>query len=222
MKENQPKHRQLRKEQRKLARRKASRAGFPAILIVCEGRETEPIYIRGFCESRRINLAGVSLCAGTHETDAVSLVRIAQRRFAADPDFDCVYVVCDGDATSLERAAALAARPLKRRDGQRITVNLVRSNPCIEFWLLLHFEYSARPYANAGEVTRDLKRHLTDYDKADTQIFKQVEAGLERAMAHVKTLKRELTASGAQSPDSDMDQLIEQLLRMRRPDKEME
>jgi RloB-like protein len=157
------------------------------------------------------------LCAGAYETDAVSLVEIARRRFAADPDYDCVYVVCDADrGGSLEKAIALASRPMKGRDGRRITVNVVCSDPCIEFWLLLHFEYSSRPYRNAAEVTADLKRHLTNYSKSDPQLFRHVEAGIDRAVANVKRLRRELAASGAQSPGSDIDQLIGQLLRMRR------
>jgi hypothetical protein len=53
MRDNQPKIRQMRKERRRLARQKASRAGMPSILIVCEGRETEPNYIAGFCDAKR-------------------------------------------------------------------------------------------------------------------------------------------------------------------------
>ena len=57
MRDNQPKHRQMRKEQRRLARQKASREGLPAILVVCEGRETEPNYVDGLRAHLRINAA---------------------------------------------------------------------------------------------------------------------------------------------------------------------
>jgi hypothetical protein len=219
MKENQPKHRQLRKEQRKLARRRANREGYPAILIICEGRETEPNYIRGFCESRRINLANVTLCAGSYETDAVSLVEIARQRFETDPDYDGIYVICDDDGGPLQKARALASESLPHRDGRRISVELICSRPCIEFWLLLHFEYSSRAYRSAAEVIADLRRHVTNYEKSDPHIFKQVEVGVDRAVANAKKLRRELAASGALSPGCDMDQLIERLLSMRRPDR---
>jgi hypothetical protein len=216
MRDNQPKHRQLRKEQRKLTRQRANRQGFPAVLIICEGRETEPNYIRGLCEVHRINQAAVTVCDGTHETDAASLVKKARERFQLDPDFDHVYVVCDDDGQSFERALELTQPPLKNRDGRRIAIELVRNKPCFEFWLLLHFEYTARPYQDTAGVLADLRRHLTAYDKANAQIFKQVQTGLDRATAHVKRLKRELAASGANAPDSDMDVLVERLLSMRR------
>ena len=59
MRDNQPKHRQMRKEQRRLDRKKASRQGLPAVLIICEGRETEPNYIDGLRDFLRINAAAV-------------------------------------------------------------------------------------------------------------------------------------------------------------------
>jgi RloB-like protein len=110
MRDRQPKHRQMRAEQRVLARRKESRAGLPAIIVVCEGRKTEPQYIRGLCEAKRINLANVNLVAGDNETDALSLVRKAQTHFRADNDYDAVFVVCDDDGAPLESACQQARR----------------------------------------------------------------------------------------------------------------
>ena len=57
MRDDQPKHRQMRQEQRRVARRKASRGGLPSVLVVCEGRETEPNYIDGLRDHLLINAA---------------------------------------------------------------------------------------------------------------------------------------------------------------------
>ena len=90
MRDNQPKHRQMRKEQRRLARRKASLEGLPSMLVVCEGRETEPNYIDGLREHLRINAAAVHIEHGDSVTDPVGLVRKAQKHFKGDRDYDFV------------------------------------------------------------------------------------------------------------------------------------
>ena len=77
MRDNHPRRRQVRRVERKLARAKASRQGLPVILIVSEGTETEPNYLRGLCEGRRINSANVRVESGGGATDALSLVKKA-------------------------------------------------------------------------------------------------------------------------------------------------
>lgn len=199
-----------------MARRKASRAGLAAILIVCEGRETEPNYIYGLCDSHGINRANVTVVPGDGETDALRLVRKALTRFALDRDFDAVYVVCDCAGEDLAGARALAASPFKNVSGKVLSVTLIVSRPCFEFWLLLHFEYLARPLPVAADVIDLLQRHITDYDKADRQIFAKVGVGLDRAIGHAARLKGDLAAVGAESPDTDMPALIEALSVLRR------
>jgi hypothetical protein len=218
MRDNQPKHRQMRKEHRKLVRQKASRDGMPSILIVCEGRETEPNYIAGLCAAKRINLAAVDIRLGDTATNAAALVRKAQRIFKADRDYDRVFVVCDDDGVGLAEARRLSKQKLTRTDRKRITVELIASRPSFEFWLLLHFEYSARPYRSGAEVTTDLRRHLTSYDKADREIFGAVAAGLDHAITGAARLNSELAATDSTSPDTDFPQLVLQLLAMRHND----
>ena len=215
MRDNQPKIRQMLKEQRKLARQKASRAGMPSILIVCEGRETEPNYIAGLCDAKRVNLAAVKIRPGDSATDAGMLVLKARKIFDGDREYDRVFVVCDDDGSSMERARQLAQRPLRRSDGKIIRVELIVSRPSFEFWLLLHFEYSARPYRSGAEAMADLRRHLTNYDKADPEIFYAVALGLDQAMQRAEQLKRELASTGATVPDTEFPQLVQQLLSMR-------
>jgi len=214
--ENHPKQRQFRREGRRLRRKKASRAGLPAILIVCEGRETEPNYLRGFCDARGVNRANVTIVGGDGETDASRLVRKAQKRFAIDRDFDAVFVVCDCVSEELATAIAIAAAPMKNAAGKSITIRLIVSRPCFEFWLLLHFEYISRPFSAAGEVIGLLRRHITDYDKADRDIYAKTGGGLDHALGHSERLKVELAAIGTGSPDTDMPELIVALNSLRR------
>jgi len=216
VRDTHPKHRQQRRTSRGLERKKSSRAGLPAILVVCEGRETEPNYFRGLCYEHGINLANVTLVIGDEETNALGLVRKARRRFELDRDFDAVFVVCDCAGEDLNEAQKLAAAALRTSSGELITVSLIVSRPSFEFWLLLHFEYASRPFPTSDAVIDLLRRHVTDYQKADRQIFGKVRVGLDRAITHVIRLKKELVAIGAQSPDTDMPTLIRKLMSLRR------
>lgn len=217
MRDNQPKHRQMRKEQRRIARQKASRGGLPAILVVCEGRETERNYIDGLRDHLRINAAAVHIEAGDSVTDPVGLVRKAQKLFKSDRDYDLVFVICDGDSNHLAVARALAARPLRNAAGVTTEVQIIASCPSIEFWLLLHFEYSARPFQNSAEAQQALRAHLPDYKKNDRDIFRKSAAGLDLACQRVQQLKADLRTNGGITPDTDMPMLVEQFRRMQRP-----
>ena len=215
VRDNQPKHRQLRRRGHGLARKKASRAGIPVVLILCEGRETEPNYIRGLCDAIGVNHANVVIIPGDERTDAHGLVRKAQRRFDRDRDYDAVYVVCDCAGEDLSEARALAAKPMRNTEGQFVSVTLIVSRPSIELWLLLHFEYLARPLTPA-EATQLLRGQLTDYEKADRRIFAKVEGGLERAIANAERLRTDLGQVGVESPGTDMPILVAAIKQLRR------
>jgi len=118
MRDNHPRRRQTRRAEQKLARAKDSRQGLPIILVVCEGTQTEPNYLRGLCEARRINAANVRIETGGSAADVLSLVKKAQALFSIDRDYDRVYVVSDDDGQPLEDARALAQKSLKTASGK--------------------------------------------------------------------------------------------------------
>ncbi len=215
MKDRQPKHRQAAKERAKLERRKASLAGRATALIVCEGRCTEPHYVRGLLEHLGVNAANAEIRTGSYSTDARALVRDAQARFRRNPEYDRVFVVLDGDQRHLAEARTEAGMSLKKAGGGRVSVELIVSAPCFEYWLLLHFEHTTRDYSSA-EVTRALSAHLTDYAKGDRDVFAKVRSGL--ADAEVRAVRGSREIAGAASPRTDMPILVEVLRGMsRRP-----
>lgn len=216
MRDNQAKHRQMRKEQRRLARQKGARQGLSAVLIVCEGRETEPNYIEGLIDHLGVNSAAVKVIRGESVTDPLGLVRKAQQVFTTDGGYDLVYVVCDGDTPRLAEAQELARKTLRNAARERTQVQIIASYPSFEFWLLLHFEYSARPFPVAADATKALRRHVTDYSKSDRNIFAKVETGLDAACRNADRLKAEHNHTESQVPDTDMRMLVDQLTRMRK------
>ncbi len=213
MRDNQPKHRQQRRAEQKLARRKASRKGLPAILIVCEGRETEPNYIEGLCEHLGVNMAAVEIVSGDNATRPPDLVRRAQKLFTEDSGYDRVYVVCDSDAGGLAEARALGRKPLRNRAREQTTVDVIANDPCFEFWLLLHFEHSAAAMTADATLVR-LRRHLPRYAKGDAHVFDVTAAGLDEACRRATRLQAEHAATGSNSPVSDMPRLVDALKSM--------
>src|SRR3546814_2092815 len=86
-----------------------------------------------------------------------------------DDVVDEVLCVFDREAAAASkdflRACALA-KTAKPRKGQQF--ELAISNPCFEVWVLLHFERSARPFANCQEVIRSLKQHRPERSEEHT------------------------------------------------------
>jgi hypothetical protein len=139
--------------------------------------------------------------------------RAAQKLFTADGGYDRVYVVCDGDAGGLAAARALAQKPVRNRAREQATVDVIASDPCFEFWLLLHFEYSSAAMTADGTVAR-LQRHWPQYAKSDAQVFGATASGLEEACRRAVQLQAEHAATGSSSPVSDMPRLVDALKSM--------
>jgi hypothetical protein len=215
MKDRQPKHRQAARERARLDRQVASRAGLPTALIVCEGRCTEPHYLRGIIEHLGVNAANAHIQTGSYKTDALSLVRDARARFRNNPEYDHVFVVLDGDQAHLDKARREAGKGMTKAGGGRVTVDLIVTSPCFEYWLLLHFEYTTRSLRSADAV-RALEAHLTDYEKGDREIFAKVSGGLAAAEANAARGRRDIAATGATSPRTDMPVLVAALRAMSR------
>ncbi|MFC4691318.1 RloB family protein [Dokdonia genika] len=52
-------------------------------------------------------------------------------------------------------------------------VEVIINNPCIEFWILLHFERTGKFFNNCENAIKQLKKHLPDYEKTQKYYTKQ-------------------------------------------------
>lgn len=128
-----------------LARRKARRAPYAKVLIVCEGEKTEPHYFKGMKDHYGLNSANVEVC-GDCGSDPLSIIRHAKQRYREEKDagdaFDKVFCVFDQDAHAHYTQGIAAIRGATPQ-GVYVAITSV---PCFEYWLLLHFSYTTKAY----------------------------------------------------------------------------
>jgi hypothetical protein len=151
--------------ERQESRSGPSRSSRKRFLVVCEGRLTEPEYIKYVKRQLRDSLLDIKVLGGY--TDPMSLVRTAMEhkataernsRLRSDAflRYDGVWCLVDKD----EHAKMPEARSLAQRNG----IRLILSNPCFELWLLLHF-VEKNAYMTSKEAAKLLGAFMVDYEK---------------------------------------------------------
>jgi hypothetical protein len=89
--------------------------------------------------------------------------------------------------------------------------------PCFEYWLLLHFVFSTRPYdATGGTSARahlidELRGYMAGYTKDDKGVFKALMNETDRAVAYSKRAMKQAQADGTDNPTTRMHELVEYL-----------
>ena len=72
-------------------------------------------------------------------------------------------------------------------------VDIVIINPCLEYWFLLHYEYTDKCFAKCNNAEKSLKKHLPEYDKSkkyfiNNDIYKTLEKNLNTAIENSEKL----------------------------------
>ena len=188
------------------------------VLVLCEDSKSSKIYLED--ASRHFRATTKVEIAHPNCTDPLGIVNAAVRQ---QGNFDVVYCVVDRDThANWDRAINMAHGHSK--------VKLVRSFPCFEFWLLLHFEYTRAGYARAGkdsaaaQVVRDLKKKpgMSKYDKGSIEglfgsLCGESEDILTTACDRGDRTLHEAAQDGEPNPSTEMQILIRVLRKLGRP-----
>lgn len=130
------------------------------LLVVCGGARTEKDYLEALKDHYRVSTVTVKV--RTETRSPLHVVNTAADLFAdAKEDFDECWAVFDVDDFDVAESIRVA----RRRD-----VSLAISNPCFEYWLLLHFCKHVGHLAEYKTVRNKIKAHLPNYDKAGIRI----------------------------------------------------
>lgn len=206
-------HKRKAKSSAKLKRSKVKRDAYAKVLVVCEGEKTEPKYFEGLRQYYALNTANVEVC-GECGSDPMSVLSYAKQRYREEKDagdaFDKVFCVFDKDAHA-NYMSTLSAIATATPYGVYEAINSV---PCFEYWLLLHFDYSTKPYVSTGrkssgeQVLAELKRYLPAYEKGADCIFKELIDQLEFAQANAKRSLTEAESQGTDNPSTRVHELV--------------
>jgi len=179
------------------------------ILIVSEGKETEPNYFKGLRGAWKLTTAEVEVVGEGATPRPVVERAIAlrdERNRKAKQGFgvryDAVWAVFDRDKhTDFGAATAIA---------KKAGIKTAHSVPCIELWYLLHFTYTTRAFANYDELKPELKKRLPDYEKSKDYCAELLPK-LDDAFRNAEQLRRFGIDNGTKSPATDVDLLVRTL-----------
>ena len=206
---------------RKPGRRRPHLSGKPRILILCEGARTEPIYFNRLKFDRRLTSVVVRP-PRARQIGPPGLLKRARNELRNDPGWDEIYCVLDHDGRDSavgKLEAELTAMNRKRASTQ---VEMILSDPCFELWLLLHFEFTDRPYTSVrggrsacADVIERLQRHIPEYRKNTTQYLKLVEGRVSDALSNADQLNRlSPEVQPRRTPYTNVSKLVARLLEL--------
>lgn len=190
------------------------------VLIVGEGRQTEPNYFREFrLESTVSERFSVTVKKG-HGTspEAVVAEALCYKEQAENRGeyYDEVWCVLDVEGLdkreSLERAIVAA----RQND-----IVLCLSNPCFEVWLLAHFVRESRAHNTCDSVIGRLHVHWRrlcgqDYRKNDKQVYARIsaltESAIDNAILVRETDHRHVANTADANSSTEVYRLVSHLL----------
>jgi hypothetical protein len=155
----------------------------PKFMIFTEGKETEPLYIKGYIEEYLLqnNCFGKVLYAFKPKNHTPKGLFDNAKKSLADK----VWIVFDRDGHPYI--------PETFAEASRHDVEIAFSSISFETWILLHFEYTTKQYAKCEDLTSDsqyLKKYISDYDKALPELFciATKDGGLSKAIKNAEKL----------------------------------
>jgi RloB-like protein len=178
------------------ARRPAHpRSGITPILIVCEGRETEPNYFRGLSQEETVRQTFKVVVKKGKGGSCLAVVEQAIAEFekavGRGEEFDEVWCVVDVEQAG-QREQVLEARSL----ADRHEIRLALSNPAFECWFLAHFVRTKKSFADCDKVIEALNKHWRsefkrNYEKYDEQVYLGLAKRTPMAIDHGRKVREQ-------------------------------
>jgi hypothetical protein len=170
----------------------ASRPRKTTVLIVCEGKETEPNYFDGLKrdEPTRRHFA-ITIKRGKGGSRHQIAQFAVERKNDPSADYDQVWCVMDVEGPETQEAMQQA---LSLLNSNSITPAI--SNPAFEVWMLAHFEKTGSMFLNCDAVIARLNKHWqqhfsTDYDKTDERIYWRIRTFSDQAVQNAKWVREQ-------------------------------
>jgi len=111
-------------------------------------------------------------------------------------DFDAIVSETKSAKAGSKTAVQLFLECKKTIAEKHKNIVIIVNNPCLEFWLLLHFEATSKYFDTCEGAEKQLKKYLKDYEKTQkyytkegNDIYLRLKPNLANALKNAKALK---------------------------------
>ncbi|WP_257280594.1 MULTISPECIES: RloB family protein [unclassified Endozoicomonas] len=181
-------------------RNQAKRKPYDRALIVSEGEKTEPFYFEEIRLFHDLDSANIEI-DGSCDSSPINVVNYAynlyRRELLSGDTYNVIFCIFDRDRHStffdaIQRVDEINTVLAKDKLDDEVKFIAITSNPAFEFWLLLHYNATTKPYAPtqkksvADQAIDDLRKYLPEYKKTQRGLYEKsiIEGTLAPAIAH--------------------------------------
>jgi hypothetical protein len=186
-------------------------------LVVTEGKNTEPNYLKALRDRFQLAVENVEI-HHPNGTDPITLTtkaielrdeRKKQAKKGNGVAYDEVWVVFDLEKPNdVRHKQALQAKAIKEANNIRFAI----SDPCFEYWLLLHETYTTAQLADCGAAMTRFEAIWPDYSKGSWIPPLEFLNKLPDAVTHSERCREyHKNTDGDGNPSTDMDWLTRSL-----------
>jgi len=208
-------HKRKARQVESLRRKKARRASYDTVLIVCEGEKTEPYYFKELRDDFKLNSANIEITGDTGGSSPMNVVNYA---FDHYEEYDQTFCVFDKDRHTNYQQAFNKVRDKKQR--KEHILQAITSVPCFEFWLLLHFRYTTKnfdtgPGSICDLLIAELKSNLPGYAKGSKGTYGWLKDKLPMAIENARKVADYCKSTGTDHPSTQIHNLVEYLQNLK-------
>ncbi|PZT48396.1 RloB [Helicobacter valdiviensis] len=191
-----------------LRNRQPTRQTNEVILIVCEGEKTEKKYLNQLKDFFRLSNVSINIVSSKN-SDPSQIVEFAEEK-NKDCSYDKVYCVFDKDTHSNFNEA--------REKCEQCNFEVIISNPCFEFWILLHFTYTTKIFGTNSPcnelINVCLKKYMKNYTK-NYNFTDTIRKNLDTAIENAQKANKEAENNNYTSSYTFMDKLANKFLELK-------
>lgn len=197
------------------------------ILIVSEGKKTEPNYFNEIRKYYRLSTATVKVLPSDMGTNPINIVDYARKIFCEGDNkrgldaqvYDEVYAVFDRDEhpyykDAIEKMESLSGK-YKNDLKQKVPFYAIPSNPCFELWILLHYK-NIFNLQHRHDIFAQVKEFITNYDKGMVGVFSVTQTYLAEAKSRAKSINAKGSPLSEDFPYTAVVNLVEKLETLRK------
>ena len=188
----------------------------PEVLIITEGEKTEPAYLKDVKDYLKSTGASgkkitrlLQITDNGKKTSPRKILETAIKERKSGVPY--VFIVIDDDDRKESRdVLAESLYPQTVPEVSNDKINCIYSNPCFEYWALLHFSTSEKECAS-GELTEILSKYMPLYSKRNKVFIYNAMQKTEDKAAKLATKIRQnhqLTGKAWDRPSTNVDVLL--------------